>query len=283
MGATDVRAITDDEVAHFRDHGWARLNQLISTDSATKMLERAKTLMGSDASAHLARDGIDSPTNPWQDRHNIVEEDPSFASVGLSEAMGANAQRLMRREIDVLLYNDALAVKIGSKQGSAAPVSDPTPFHQDGAGYPMDRCGVISFWIALDHLTPEMGLPRYVDRSHALGALGNMNRGGYVEGDLFDVYPELHTMPLTEPVEFQPGDAIAHAMYTLHHAPSNEGDRPRWAFLIRYVPSDTVYTGAVTGTQATLRKITRAGLEPGELFGGPEYPLVFGPSHTEGR
>ena len=283
MDAAGIRAITEEEVAHFRDHGWVRLDQLISTDVAAQMLERAKALMGSDASDHIARDGIDSPTNPWQDRHNIVEEDPHFASVGLSEAMGVNAQQLMRRGIGVLMYNNALAVKIGAQQRGAAQLSDPTPFHQDGAGYPMDRCGVISFWIALDHLTPEMGLPRYVDRSHQLGALGNMNRGGHVVGDLFDVYPELGEMSLTEPEEFQPGDAVAHAMYTLHHAPSNEGDRPRWAFLVRYVPNDTVYTGAVTGSQATLRKITRAGLEPGELFGGPEYPLVFGPNHTEGR
>jgi len=275
MGSADIRAVSDAEVADFRDHGFVKLKQLISKDLAAQLLERAKTIMGSDASEHVARDGIDSPTNPWQDRHNIVEEDPCFASVGLSAEMGANAQRLMRRKVGVLLYNNALAVKIGSKQDSSAPVSPPTPFHQDGAGYPMDRCGVISFWIALDHLTPEMGLPRYVDRSHHLGPMGNMNRGGYVEGDLFDVYPELREMPLTQPVEFQPGDAAAHAMYTLHDAPPNEGDRPRWAFLVRYLPSDTVYTAAVTGSQATLRKITRAGLVAGEPFGGPEYPLVF--------
>lgn len=275
-GSGGVRAITEAEVTHFRDHGWVRLDQLISADVAAQLLERAKTVMGSDASEHVPRPGIDSPTNPWQDRHNIIEEDLCFAAVGLSEEMGANAQRLMRRSIAVHLYNNALAVKIGSKQGSSAAASQATPFHQDGAGYPMDRCGVVSFWIALDHLTPEMGTPRYVDRSHQLGPLGNMNRGGYVEGDLFDVYPELCEMTATEPMEFQPGDAAAHAMYTLHDAPANEGDRPRWAFLVRYVPSDTVYTGAITGSQATLRKITRAGLVPGGLFDGPEYPRVFG-------
>lgn len=276
MGSAGIRAVTDDEVAHLRDHGWVRLNQLISPGVAAPLLERAKAIMGSDATQHVAREGIDSPTNPWQDRHNIIEDDPCFASVGLSEEMGANAQRLMRRNIGVLLYNNALAVKIGSKQGSSVPASPPTPFHQDGAGYPMDRCGVVSFWIALDHLTPEMGLPRYVDRSHHLGPLGNMNRGGYIEGDLFDVYPELRQMPLTEPMEFQPGDAAVHSMFTLHNAPPNEGDRPRWAFLVRYIPSDTVYTGAITGSQATLRKIARAGLVAGDAFDGPEYPLVFG-------
>ncbi len=65
-------------------------------------------------------------------------------------------------------------------------------------------------------------------------------------------------------------------MYTLHDAAASEGDQPRWAFLVRYLPGDTICTGAKTGSQATLRKITRAGLVAGEPFGGPEYPRVFG-------
>jgi len=274
MDSAGIRAITDEEVAHFREHGWVKMEQLLSKDLVGQLLERAQAIMGLDATDHVARPGIDSPTNPWQDRHNIVEDEPCFAAVGMSDEMGANAQRLLRRQIPVLLYNNALAVKIGSRQESATSASEPTGFHQDGAGYPMDRCGVISFWIALDHLSTDMGLVRYVDHSHQLGPLGNMNRDGYLQGSLFDVYPELNTMKITEPQEFRPGDAAAHAMFTLHDALANESGRPRWAFLVRYIANDTVYTGAKTNSQATLRKIERAGLVPGQVFGGPEYPLV---------
>jgi len=275
MNEFGVRAITDEEVEHFRDHGWVRLPSLIDSETAARLLARAKELMGDDATSHVPREGIDSPTNPWQDRHNVVEEDEVFASLGLGRSMGVNAQRLMRREVGVLLYNNALAVKIGQNQAAAAEASDSTPFHQDGSGYPMDRCGVISFWIALDHLTPEMGTPRYVDRSHGLGPLGNMNRSGYVHGSLFDTYPELSTMQVTDSPEFFPGDAAAHAMYTVHDAPANRGDRARWAFLVRYLPDDTIFTGGFTTSQATLRKVERAGLVPGQPFGGSEYPPVI--------
>jgi len=276
MGTEGIRSITDEEVASYRDHGFVMLRQLISADLAAQLLEHAKEIMGSDASDHVAREGIDSAKNPWQDRHNIIEEDPLFASVGMSEEMGRNAQRLMRRDIGVLLYNDALAVKIGSKQDSSAPASLPTPFHQDGASYPMDRHGVVSFWISLDHNTPEMGTVRYVDRSHQLGSLGTLSKESHLQAGHLDVYPELREMTVTESPDLQPGDAAAHAMYTMHDAPVNESDRPRWAFLVRYIPSDTIYTGAITNAQATLRKIERAGLVPGEPFGGPEYPRVFG-------
>jgi hypothetical protein len=277
MGSADVRAITDDEVAYCRDHGWVRLDQLISTEMAAQLLERAKTIMGSDASGYVARPGIDSPVVPWQDRHSIVEEDPLFAEVGLSEEMGANAQRLMRRNIGVLLYNSTVAVKIGSKQDSSTPASGPTGFHQDGAALPMDRAGRVAFWIALDHITPEMGLVRYVDRSHYLGSLGFMvSHDGYVLGDLRDVYPELREMALIEPVECQPGDAFAHLPNTVHDALANETDRPRWALVISYIPSDTIYTGAKTPGTPTQNKLARASLVAGEPFGGPEYPRVFG-------
>ncbi len=277
MHTEGIREVTADEVAHYREHGWVALPQLITRELAATLLERAKSLMGTDASDHVAREGIDSATNPWQDRHNVIEEDPLFASVGLSIDMGANAQRLMRRSIGVLLYNNTVATKIGAKQHARIPPSPATPFHQDGATYPMDRAGVVSFWISLDHNTPEMGTPRYIDGSNDLGPLGTIKRDGYPdEGGLFARYPELNDMPITERFDLQPGDAAAHAMYTLHDAPANEGDRPRWAFLIRYVPSDTIYNGAKTDATATMRKIAKAGLEPGQPFGGPLYPLVYG-------
>lgn len=276
MDTIQIRDITADEVAFYREHGWVRLPQLIAKDTALALLARAKELMGTDASDHVARDGIDSATNPWQDRHNIIEDDPLFAAVGMSAAMGHNAQRLVRRDIGMLLYNNALAVKIGAQQDTTMEPSKPTPYHQDGATYPMDRIGVTSFWIALDDLTPEMGIPRYIDYSNNLGPLGTVKKAGYVdEAGLFGRYPELHEMTVVESPPLQPGDATAHAMYTLHDAPINASDRPRWAFLVRYLPSDTIYTGAKTDATATMRKITRAGLEPGQPFGGPEYPLVY--------
>jgi hypothetical protein len=275
MSSADIRLITDEEVAHFRDHGWVRLDHLISPELAGRLLARAQEIMGADASDHVAREGIDSANNPWQDRHNIIEEDPLFASVGLSKEMGENAQRLMRRKIGVLLYNNALAVKIGARQETSAAPSVPTPFHQDGAAYPMDRHGVVSFWISLNHNTPEMGTVRYIDRSHQLGSLGILAKESHLQAGHFDVYPELRELTITDSPDLQPGDAAAHAMFTMHDAPINDSDRPRWAFLVRYLPSDTIYTGAMTNAQATLRKVARAGLEPGDPFGGPEYPLVF--------
>ena len=274
MDTPGIREVTDAEVAHYREHGWVSLPGLVSPELCAELLARAKAIMGADATDHRPREGVDSETNPWQDRHNIIEDDELFASVGMSAQMGRNAQRLMNRQIDVRLYNNALAVKIGMKQPGGVAASEPTPFHQDGTGYPMDRNGVASFWIALDEATPDQGTVRYVSGSHKLASLGRMVSDGKQSVSPFDVYPELNDLVLSEPSGFHPGDAAAHQMFTLHDAGQNETDRPRWAFLVRYVPADTIFTGTPSKSLATQRKVERAGLVAGEPFGGPEYPLV---------
>ena len=49
------------------------------------------------------------------------------------------------------------AVKIGTKQNSSCPSTQPTPYHQDAMDVPIDRNGYTGFWIALDHVTVNMG------------------------------------------------------------------------------------------------------------------------------
>lgn len=267
-----IRAVTDDEVAHYRDHGWVILRGLVSEDLAAGLLERAKATFGADATEGLP--STEPLKTPWRDFHDIVENDDRFAAVALSPQMGENVQRLMRRDVGVVLQTNTLAVKIGTQQRSVPP-SPATDFHQDGPSLPFDRAGRVTVWIALDHLTGHMGTMRYVDRSHHLGPLGNMIQGGEISGDLFELYPELNDMSVTDPPELRPGDVMAHTMYTLHDASANTTDRPRWVFIVNYIPADTVYNGAQVGSLPSRAKIEKAGIAPGDTFGGPLYPRVI--------
>jgi hypothetical protein len=270
MQPAGIREVTDEEVRHYHEHGWVKLDCLLSPDLVASLLERAQALMGPSGDEHVIRPGIDTANPYWHDRHNVVEEDERFSSVGLSARLGANAQRLMGRDVGVLLSSNLLAVKIGTKQGSPCPSTEPTLYHQDGADLPVDRVGWVDFWIALDHITLEMGAMQFVDRSHQLGLLGHLEDG------LLDVYPQVGQMKLTDPSEFQPGDATAHHMYTVHCTPSNDSEVPRWAMILTYIPADTVYTGGNPWAKATHTKLQKAGLNPGDVFGGPMYPRVYG-------
>ena len=241
---SDIRVVTDEEVAHLRDHGWVKLDQLIAAEHAAQLLERAKVHMGSGGDQHAVRHGTDTGNVFWNDRHNVADDDEAFASVCHSPQMGLNAQRFMRREVGVLQTANMLAVKIGTEQDSSCPSTQPTPYHQDAMDVPIDRNGYVSFWIALDHITIDMGGMRFVDRSHALGMLGLV--------DLDETYPELHDMPLSDVVELAPGDATVHTMYTIHGTGANETASPRWGLIVGYIPEDAMYTGGFAWSRATL-------------------------------
>jgi Phytanoyl-CoA dioxygenase (PhyH) len=278
MDLSGIRTVTADEVAHFREHGWSKLDQLLSPELAAVLLERAKRVMGPDGLEHVTRDGVDLDFPWWHDYNNIVEADEGFAAVGLSPQMGVNAQRLIRRRTGVLLWSNRVAVKIGT--GQASPhTSEPTCIHQDAPEIPMDRASWVRFWIALDHITADMGRVRFVDRSHLLGLVGNTHfEREDVDPDaaLFEAYPELVEMRITDPVEFQPGDAMVHTMYTLHTAPTNETDKPRWTLIYSYFADDTVYTGSRCEDD-NARKLRNAGIVPGQLFADAGFPRVCDP------
>src|SRR4030095_5683073 len=92
-----VRAVTDEEVAHLRDHGWVKLPQLLSPALAGRLLARAQVHMGPGGARDEARHGTDTGNVFWNDRHGVAEDDEAFAAVCLGRGVGGDAPRLMRR------------------------------------------------------------------------------------------------------------------------------------------------------------------------------------------
>ena len=266
MDSDDIRLVTEDEVAHFREHGWVKLDRLLSPDVAERLRERSIPW--------IAFDSTDHSLGWWIDYYDPIDKDDEFRALGYSETMGLNAQRLMRRRTGVLIYSNLLAVKVG---GEGSSPSGPSPWHQDGTDTPIDRSSWVRFWIALDHITPTMGAINFIDRSHQLGPLGNRHLEALdPDRKLLDLFPDLAASPQAGPLEFQPGDATVHSMFTVHGALGNDTTDPRRAFILTYFSDDTRYT-ASSDAPALLKKAEDAGLRRGDLFAGPTYPRVRGP------
>jgi hypothetical protein len=266
-----MRDVTDEEVRLYRENGWAKLDQLISPELAAELLARAKQRMGAHGDESPLRPGKDLVGFPsWHDYHDIADEDDLFATVGYGPQIGRNAQRLMQREVGVRSYANMLAVKLGQRQKENPAEFGPTFYHQDAPTLAMDRTGFIGFWIALDEVTPEMGALRFYSGSHRLGNLGR-----WLDGEIVDVYPNLVAeCPIGPELHYRPGDATVHHGCTVHGAPANTTDRPRWAFIINYFPADTRFTGAMVPGDEHIRDAERYGLVPGEPFDHPAFHLV---------
>ena len=267
-GESLVRRVTDHEVARFRAHGWVHLEALVCADAVARMLAVAQEVMGDTAYGRRVPPpgGRVTDYGRWVDYHYIAFEDgrEPFRSLVFSEAMAFNAQRLAARQGGIRYFADTLACKTpeSGRAGSA-----PTVWHQDLPHFPHDRVGHVAFWLALDEIAPEQGSLRFLSGGHAEGPLGrDLGVGGpnMVERNpwLLERYamsPQLH---------FAPGDTSCHGALTIHSAPENRTNRPRWTYIFSYVPDDVRYTGAPYGPCDALE------LEVNEPFAGPRFPLL---------
>ncbi|MDB5424964.1 MAG: phytanoyl-CoA dioxygenase [Phenylobacterium sp.] len=261
----DVRAATDEEVAHYHANGWVKMERLISPEVAGRMLERAKLeILGGEP------DGVRSHDRAvWRDVYNLGRDElvEPFATVNRAPATGRNAQRFMRRDVAVGFHADMLAVKMPVERGSGGV----TGYHQDFPNFPLDRHGLLTFWIALEDMTPDQGVMRFLSGSHRDGPLGKRNLESDERG-LLDHYPYLETeYPLSPPMSLKAGDCTVHHSLVVHGAPANTSGRPRWTYIMSYYPTDARWTGAphhIFNQEAGLKL-----LEP---IVSPNFPIVYG-------
>src|SRR2546421_326731 len=82
------------------------------------------------------------------------EQVEPFYPIAFGPIMGRNAKRMLNRPVGVRYFADILSRKM-PKGGIG---SNPTPWHQDL--HPTDRGGLMTFWFALNEVTPDMGSMR---------------------------------------------------------------------------------------------------------------------------
>lgn len=265
MSDTGAREATDEEIRHYYDNGWVKMDGLISRELAAEMLDWAKVEI-------LERpvDGERShEVEVWKDVYNIGRDDlrEPFASLNRSLAIGRNAQRFMRRKVPIGFHADMLAVKM--PDGSAG--SAVTGYHQDFCNFPLDRVGLLTFWIALEDMVPDQGVMRFLSGSHKEGPLGKRNLLVDERGllDHYSFLEEEH--PLSPPLSLKAGDCTVHNSMVVHGAPANTTSRPRWAYIMSYYPTDARWTGAphhIFNEEAGLKV-----LEPAI---SPNFPIIYG-------
>lgn len=232
-----LREVTEEEVAHYEEYGWVKLDALVTPQFAAQLREVA-----------LQPRGDGAETGRWESMANHPGVEP-YRSFFFSDRMSTNASRLINRkkltdEVVPLRYRLDHFVR-------RDPGADGTNYHQDSAEHGSDRAGELQFWMALDEVTPEMGAMRFLSGSHRAGPLGTVLRAG--EPDLLGRYPKLVDLyPLSDPFHYQPGDTTVHHGYTVHGAPPNVTDRPRLSYIFSYTPADTRWPQGITKNWGSL-------------------------------
>lgn len=138
-----------------------------------------------------------------------------------------------------------------------------TPWHQDLDYIPLAGSGVITLWIPLVRVTPEMGPLVFAAGSHRDGAI-----------DLASVearYPLFVNPPM------RPGDVSLHHGWTAHRSVANRSNRTREAVAISYFSDGARVRSASDGPpmMASLLSDALAGLAPDDVAQGANVPLVY--------
>ena len=231
------RGVTPEEIAHYQEFGWVKLEGLVHPKLIRRLLEIGVGKLGQDGDSNPPLPVLQGFFN-----HASADALSDPALRPLVSALGRNAKSLMKRQphVQVRYFAENFAVKLPAARESKHDGNRRTEFHHDYPNWQLDRSGGMAFWIALTDMGPQMGTMSFVSRSHRLGVMGN-----YRNGDLLEVYPEiLEHCTLTEPLSYRAGDATVHSNLTVHGAGLNLTDRPRWAYTVLVNPADARWNGA---------------------------------------
>ena len=265
-----IRDITDAEVAAYQKNGWAKLDGLVRPDVVADLLAHLKLKMGEEAEADVSSAGgygVKTARPPQAKALFKSYEHPSKDDAYVRDfAFSAGIGRVLSRCVGgpVRSWGDACYVKMPvSREGGK------TPWHQDFPYYPFDRAGSLTVWIALVDVPPSMGPMRFVNGSHLWGPQGRVI--ARTDGkDTMDILPPFLREQVVISPEFglKAGDATVHNDLTIHSAPPNQTEKPRWAFTMSAFPADTLFTGCPQ------RRTDDLGLALNQPLDHPNFPVL---------
>ena len=260
-----IRALTKDEIATFREKGWVHAPALISPVLASDILDRARGLMGDQASVTSGAGGGDPQFAHY---HQILRNylgswkvEPLLRDVSHSTELARVASQLLH-DRPIRFFNDEVLVKPPIEEGGKA-----TPWHQDLPHAPFERTAMINIWISLIDLPEDGGAMSFLDGSHRCGPLG---RTLLDKDDVVEQNPWLlQDHAIAPPPAMKAGDATLHGDMTVHSGPVYAGPHWRWAYLVNVVDASVRYAGGPSyGEQIE-------GLAPNDPFPDDRFPILY--------
>ncbi|HEY9668368.1 MAG TPA: phytanoyl-CoA dioxygenase family protein [Coleofasciculaceae cyanobacterium] len=162
----------------------------------------------------------------------------------------------------------------------------PTPWHQDYLFIPLEAEKLITAWVPLVNLTPEMGLLTFASGSNRLKTTDFSWANQYSPAELEQSLAE-QGLRLTTVGNMAIGDVSFHSSLTLHGAPANRSGQMRAALAISYYADEARIQDperCQLNSVAALRSIAYRqhflreyfpNLKTGDMAQTPEHPIVY--------
>jgi hypothetical protein len=231
-------------LAHYAEHGWARLGRVATEDTVAALRQRTDDLMLGQVTYPGLFFQIDSKTGRYDDltygkgyegpslsyrKIEKVEKDPLFRA-WLENPLFERVARACvdRAEEGIAIYRAVVFSK--AAEGSSA-----LPWHQDGGVFwGLDRDPGLQIWTALDDAPTEAGCVEVLPGSHLAGLATRL--GGVVPKNLL-VARDAESRAVAIPA--CAGEVLLIHNHLWHRSGVNRSGRPRRAFTVCYMSALT--------------------------------------------
>lgn len=149
-----------------------------------------------------------------------------------------------------------------------------TPWHQDQHYWPLTTDEMITMWMPLVDVSPEMGTMHFASGSHRNGYLGDLPISDESKVK-FEAFIRERGYTRVPGATMAAGEATFHYDWTLHGAPGNSSRRTREVMTIIWFADGTRVGPLDNANRFKDRNRWLPGMEPGDLAASELNPLVF--------
>jgi ectoine hydroxylase-related dioxygenase (phytanoyl-CoA dioxygenase family) len=273
-----------EQVERFERDGHVKLEGVFSPDEIEAYRAHLKRVVDDHCQeSHAMERKVAGAGKNWKFVNNLWALDEAARRFVMSPRLGRLAADLLGVDA-VRLFRDQSYFK--------GPGGANTPWHQDAYFMPLETDKILTLWIPLTDITPELAPMSYVTGSHKAGYLGTSN-GDDPAMDRFEEEVQAKGFQLHNYGTFKSGDLAAHSAWTLHSSRTNTAPLMREAMVIVYfedgarlvdesplpasAPPQEFYARMIRQQNRTT---SLPGVKPGDLAAGPMVPVVYSRENT---
>ncbi|MBC1236212.1 phytanoyl-CoA dioxygenase family protein [Nostoc sp. 2RC] len=270
--------LTTEQIHNFQHDGHLLVRGVVSPkEIAVYKPALVETVDRYDREQQAMEKTVSGQSQGWQFVENLYQLDLVAQRFVLARRFGKIAADLLGVDT-VRLFRDQSYFK--------KPGGGNTPWHQDGYFMPLDTTQIVTMWIALSEVSPEMAPMTFATGSHKQGYIGaSMPLDESM--DEFEQSIIKSGFQLKNYGAMAAGDASFHSGWTLHSSRKNTSDRTREALVIVFyadgarVTMPPVPANALPQEQfaAVIRQRNLStclpGLKPGDLAETSMNPIVY--------
>ncbi len=255
-------ALTDDQIAFFRENGFIKLKEVFSPGAVLKLRAELVRLLKAEFDVDPdtgARDRFLSLEMIWPDN-------PLLRAYVLSPRLGQISADLLEVGAVRLYHDNVLAKQAGCGR---------TPWHFDDHHFPLDTHDVVTAWAPAQPIPMEMGPLAFaypLDVHTLVDAVTFEKTGTGYDRGVAEVFARNGVS--VDETEFEIGEVSFHHNLSFHTAARNRTDRSRIVLANTYYADGARIVDAPTMVSGDWQKFM-PGVGPGDVAASPLNPVCW--------